>query len=247
MVIKNITIKNVLKSKLTYIFILVLIFIFIFFSFILRKIDGYIFGVKINDIVGNNKINSKLLKMTSYYSEMDVTIISKNINTYRIKEWNKGENYRFEFLDAYKNKVVIVINGKTTYILNEGEKSKLKLENYLNKETNLLSINTFLNIYKNIDKKQDNIYCGCRCELREKENDIIIKIEGKKQENLKCKVETLLNELNLDRIKIELEIDKKTGLPTQYIVYNENNEQSIVGIYNVFKINEKIEDSVFEI
>lgn len=245
MIIQNISVKRVIKSKWTYIFVICLIILITLFVIGLNSINIYLFGAKVPNIFDKLLENNNIFNMRSYYANMDVTIISKNINSYNVKEWYSDSKYAFIFLDANKNKVKIILSNNNVYISNEGERSLLKLNNYIDKNTNLLSINTFITLYKDIEKNKNN--CSCKSETREKKDEIIMTVEIKQNGNINCKSCELLKELNLKKIKIELILDKKTKLPKDLCVYNENNEESIIIVYNEFIVNERIDENIFKI
>ncbi len=238
-------IKKFLKNKLT------IIFFSLFSILIILSISIYTLAMKTNilrgtiihDIVGKIGTKNSVFNMESYIAEFEITVVSnKNTNTYRMKEWYKKDvGTKQEYLDSEGAKVNIVTKKNKTTIKNQNQKNILKLDPYLTSYTNLLSINTFLDIYnKSVEKT------GCfSANSYEKVNNINMIIDNVCKNIKECRCEYM--ELVKNVSKIELKLDKNSGLPLTYIVYDNDKKECISIVYNKFDINQEIEDKIFDI
>lgn len=237
-------IKNILKNKLTILFfgIISVLIILSIIIYTLAMKTNILRGTPIGNIIGRIGKDSNVLNMTSYYAEFEITVRSnKNINTYIMNEWYKKDiGTRQEFLDSSNTKVVILTLVNKTIIQNENQKNIMMLDEYITKYTNVLSINTFLNIYSEYKNKK----CCFSANSYEKVNNINMILDNtcKMGENCTCSVKDIVEQVS----KIELKLDKNSGKPLTYIVYDHNKNECISIVYNKFDINADINDSVFK-
>lgn len=238
-------IKKFLQNKLTIIFfslfsILIILSIIIY---TLAAKTNILRGTIIQDIVQRIGTKDSIFNMDDYYTEYEVTVVSnKNTNTYAMKEWyKKGVGNKVEYLDSDGSKVHIITREDTIIIKNENQKNILTLDPYLSYYTNVLSISTFMDIYnKSVD--------GSKCfsaNSYEKVNNINMIIDNicKMKENCTCEYKNIVKNVS----KIELKLDKNSGLPLTYIVYDHNKKECISIVYNKFDINQDIKSSIFDI
>jgi len=238
-------IRNFLQNKLTLI-VFCLISILVILSIIIYTLamrTNILRGTIIDDIIGKIGQNDSIFNMQSYFAEFEITVISnKNTNTYKMKEWyKKGIGTKQEYLDSEGSKVNIVTLKDKTIIQNENQKNILKMDPYITSYTNLLSINTFLDIYnKSIEKP-----CCFTANSYEKVNNINIIIDNvcKNIEDCKCEYMNIVKNVS----KIELKLDKNTGLPLTYIVYDNDKKECISIVYTKFEINKGIDTKIFNI
>lgn len=238
-------VKKFMQNKMT-------ILIFSLFSIlVILSIVIYTLGMKTNILRGTviddiiEKIGTKdsIFNMDSYFAEFEITVISnKNTNTYKMKEWYKKEvGTKQEYLDSEGSKVNIITMKNKTVIKNETQKNILKMDPYITSYTNLLSINTFLDIYnKSIEKE-----CCFTAASYEKVNNINMIIDNTCKNINECKCEYMNIVKNVS--KIELKLDKNTGLPLTYIVYDNDKNECISIVYNKFDIDQDIQDNIFDI
>lgn len=238
-------VKKFLQNKLTLI-IFALISILIVLSTIVYTLaarTNILRGTIIDDIIGKIGQESSIFNMDSYYAEFEITIISnKNVNTYKMEEWYKKDvGTKQEYLDSEGAKVHIITLKDKTVIKNENQKNVLKIDPYISSYTNLISINTFLEIY---NKSKDNPCCFT-AESYEKVNDINMIIDNtcKNIDECKCEYSDIVKSVS----KIELKLDINTGLPVTYVIYDHNKKESISIVYNKFEINKNIDNKIFNI
>jgi len=238
-------IKSFLQNKLTLI-IFSLISILVILSIIIYTLamrTNILRGTIVEDIIGKIGQKDSIFNMHSYYSEFEITVVgNKNTNTYKMKEWyEKDIGTKQEYLDSEGSKVDIVTIKDKTVIQNEKQKNVLKMDPYITSYTNLLSINTFLDIYNKSNEKS-----GCfTASSYEKVNNINMLIDNNCKNIAECKCEYMNIVKNVS--KVELKLDKNTGLPLTYIVYDNDKKECISIVYNKFDINQDIESKIFDI
>ena len=237
-------VKKILKNKLT-IVIFGLISILVILSILVYTLamkTNILRGTPIGNIITRIGNNHNVLNMTSYYSEFEITIRSnKNINTYVMKEWYKKDvGTRQEFIDSSNDKVNILTLPEKTIIKNENQKNIMVIDEYITKYTNLLSINTFLNIYEKYKGKE----CCFDANSYEKVNNINMILDNtcKMGDNCNCDVSAVVKQVS----KMELKLDKNTGKPITYIIYSHNKNECISIVYNKFDINANIDENKFK-
>jgi len=238
-------IRNFLQNKLTLI-IFSLISILIILSIVIYTLavrTNILRGTIIDDIIGKIGEKDSIFNMHSYYTEFEITVISnKNTNTYTMKEWYKKDiGTKQEYLDSESSKVDIITTKDKTIIKNENQKNILKIDPYLTSYTNILSINTFLDIYN----KSTEQSCCFTAASYEKANNINMIIDNICKNTGECKCEYMNIVKNVS--KVELKLDKNTGLPLTYIVYDNDKKECISIVYNKFDINQNIDNKIFDI
>lgn len=205
------------------IIVIVLITIIIFagiITTILLKTDKVINGTKIKFDVTN-------LDIPRYYAKYDMTIISnKNINTYSVSEWyEKGVQTKLEYYDYMKNTVTILLKDNTCYITNSGNAANLTVNNIANNK-NVSSFSTFMYVFNLIDSS-----CNCKKSSYEKEDKISLMVDVCTLEN--CKIKEVFKEQKMSKLELVI----KDNIPLNYIVYDENKNEYISIVYNIFEIN----------
>lgn len=213
-------------------------------------------GIKsILEFMGGKEDN--IFNMISYEADYTMVVVSnKNTNSYNIKEIYSDGKTKYEYLDSTNSKVVITINKDKVKVQNENQKNVL-IQDFKNVGlNNSISISTFLELYKNKkgvnanNKAQgDELAYMEGLEINEylKNGYLRIIMKAKHHEiNGMTDSESFKNMFK-DISSIELEIEKKTKLPSTYVVYNKNKKQVVSIIYNKFNINPKIDNKVFDI
>lgn len=238
-------IKKFLKNKLTIIFfsLFSLLIILSVIIYTLAMKTNILRGTIIQDILGKIGTKNSIVNMEDCYAEYEVTVISnKNTNTYNMKEWYKKDvGTKYEYLDSENSKVSIITTLDKIEIKNENQKNILTLNPYMTAYTNLLSINTFIDIYTN---SVENSKCFS-ANSYEKVNNINMIVDNicKMKETCTCKYNNIVKNIT----KMELKLDKNSGLPLTYIIYDNDKKECISIVYNKFDINKNIENSIFDI
>ncbi len=192
--------------------------------------------------LGNVLNKDSIMDITSYFADYSITIQSnKNTNNYQMKEWysknekNNTERFKFETLSANNEKISYLIENNQVKIKNESQKNEFYLSDYIVKKENIMSISTFIGIYKKIIN--GNIDNCCKIENVDEDQKISYKIIFG---NNDCDICKEYSDLVKDGIKIsaiELLINKDTSKPTEMFVYNSDNKVYIDISYNSFEIN----------
>ncbi len=160
-----------------------------------------------------DEIENLILNIGSYEANANITIKSnKNQNTYVVKqEYNKEENlYSQEIIEPSEiSGIIIQYDGKDLAIKNTNLKLKKIYENYSYIESNILSLASFIEDYKQSNKKEI------------KEENGIVTLQVKLFNNNKYTMEKMLY-INKNENKIEkMEIKDTTQNVRIYILYNE--------------------------
>lgn len=236
-------IKKIIKNKMT------LVMFCLVSTIIVLSIVVYTLSMKLNisrgtiikDIIGKMNGKSNVLNMQTYYAEFEMTVISnKNTNTYIMKEWYKNDvGSKVEYTDSSGSKVNIITLKDRAIIQNENQKNKLLITPYVIKYTNLLNLSTFIKIYNN-NLKESCCFTANSYEKLENIN-MILDNTCKMGDNCTCEVHELVKNVS----KMELKLDRKTGMPLTYIVYDNDKKESISIVYTRFDMNCKIEDNIF--
>ena len=191
-------------------------------------ISCFVFFILKNDYknrnFGNN-INSKktdlivknVLNMQSYEADVEIRVISnKNENTYKIRQQNiENQKYKQTLQSPAKieGTEIIFDNNKL-----EIKNTKLNLskiyEDYEYLEENALLLNTFVNEYK----------IGNEVTQTETENEIVLEVKIKNEQNKYIKYKTLY-------------INKNTGKPTKMEIKDITQKVLVYILYNEIKIN----------
>ncbi len=236
-------IKEIMKNKVTVI-IFCLISILVILSIIVYTLSmrlNIARGSSIKNIVEKLSGKSNILDMQSYYAEFEMTVVSnKNTNTYSMKEWYKEDaGSRVEYLDSSESKVIILTLKDKTVIQNENQKNSISITPNVFKYTNLANLSTFVKIYNQSLSKM----CCFSANSYEKLDYINMIVDNVCEMGESCNCEEY--EIVKNVSKIELKLDKNTGIPVTYIVYNNDKNEWISIVYKKFDINAKIEESVF--
>lgn len=236
-------IKKIMKNKVTVV-IFCLISVLVILSIVIYTLSMKLNisrGTNIKNVIERLSGKSNILDMESYYAQLEITVISnKNTNTYSMEEWYKKDiGNKVEYVDSSNFKVSILTLKDKAIIRNENQKNPLMITPYIVKYTNLLSINTFVKIYNESLKEM----CCFSANSYEKLDNINMILDNvcKMGEECNCEVYEIVKNVS----KIELKLDKKTGQPLTYIVYDNDKKEQISIVYNKFDINAKIEDNIF--
>lgn len=160
-----------------------------------------------------DEIENLILNIGSYEANANITIKSnKNQNTYVVKQkYNKeGNLYRQEILEPSGIAgTLIQYDGKDLTIKNTNLNVKKIYENYSYIESNILSLASFIEDYKQSESKEI------------KEENGIVTLQVKLSNNNKYTMEKMLY-INKNENKIEkMEIKDTTQNVRIYILYNE--------------------------
>lgn len=236
-------IKKIMKNKVTVV-IFCLISVLVILSIVIYTLSMKLNisrGTNIKNVIERLSGKSNILDMESYYAQLEITVISnKNTNTYSMEEWYKEDvGNKVEYVDSSNFKVSILTLKDKAIIRNENQKNSLMITPYIVKYTNLLSISTFVKIYNESLKEM----CCFSANSYEKLDNINMILDNvcKMGEECNCEVYEIVKNVS----KIELKLDKKTGQPLTYIVYDNDKKEQISIVYNKFDINAKIEDNIF--
>ena len=244
--IKGFKIKNQKIQK-----IWIIIFLALLVAIFLIGISFFIVFNNSSKITSNNDI----FNLDSYYAKYSVvTYSNKNQNSYIIEEYcSKEKNntkFRFNTMNKESNYSYIITNDTFSIKSNEQKNSFQNYES-VQKNVNLLSISTYIDLYNNL-KNGDNISSnknnGINVSIEEKDKLISYKI--KLEDKVNCLDENLNKYLNnlRDNVKVsslELIIDKDKNIPIEYTVYREDDRAYIDITYSEFEINKKIDEKVF--
>ena len=244
-------VKEFLKRKIVVrVFCIICILLIIFISiFTIKKVGNIKEGNIISNIMEKLGLisNDNVFNMKSYSLIYEMTICSnKNINTYEISEcFKEGIGTKFELLDSEKRRAIILVNNRQLTIYNESQKNVFKLEEYSSTFSNLMSVKTFTQMYKNIQDNYGGKCCCFKVETFEKGNNIKLVVQNSIDEKVQCECSYRYLTENVSRA--ELYINKKTGIPESYMVKDNNNKPYISIVYSKFDINANLKDDVFKI
>ena len=197
------------------IFYLILFFAIAVIIFIKSSYKSINFGKNIIN-QSADKIKENILNIESYEANVKITITSnKNTNTYEAKQKYYKENnvYRQEIISPENIAgVVFEFDGNNLQIKNTKLNLSKIYENYNYIGSNELSLNAFIDDYKNNDS---NIY--------ENEEEIIL--------------ETAVKNNNKYRAIKRLYINKKTGVPIKLEIKDNAQNTLVYILYNEIQIN----------
>lgn len=240
---------NLDKSKRLWLIISMALFVAI-----ILIITSFVFVFK-NYKKNNIEKLTDIFEAKSYYAEYQMKIVSnKNENDYKVKEWYKKEdnNYKFRFETSNKkNNYIYYGDSKNICIKSDEQISSLNLSDYNNKNNNILSISSMievLNLLNTLTEKEEYNKNSC-FKIKEIENDSVVTYEiiflQENKCNIDCKICSKFLDSNMNVRKIEILIDKDALLPKQYNVYYEGEQMHVNIIYNKFSINEKFDEKLF--
>lgn len=220
----GISVKNIFKSKWTYVCVGVLALVGIFS--LNSKIQHISLGKRITA--------GDVLSMTPYYAEYDLTVVSnKNVNTYFVKEEIFPEVHTFKYLDSLGHTTEVSINENTVTIKNDGQKNTLAFDTTSVSESKL-SYSSIAKVYASVKEHKNT--CDCSFEMYEKEDKFnVYLLACGKAEDENC-INTLLGDSHF--YEIQLELDKKTGIPcTMYVL---GKDKSVINciVYTKFENKE---------
>ncbi len=202
-----------------------------------------------------------IFNATSYEAEYELTVISnKNRNVYNVKEWylnksqdkNTNEYFKYILSGSSNEEAIYLIKDNTLTIKNYNQIGEYKLENYIGYNTNLMSIKTFVDLYKNIENEivNNNSVCCFKTSSKLNEDNICLYIQflnnAKIDEscNLCEKYKDILKYgLNID--SIELILDFKTKIPISINIYDKNMNIIMSITYKSFVLNNQKDEKVF--
>lgn len=205
---------------------------------------------------GKNISVEDLFEFSSYYTKYNVvTYSNKNQNTYIMEEFcmkdkNDSLKFRFNTTNDTANYSYIVTPNSFS-IKSEEQINEFNNYNHLQKNTNILSLATFIEIYLKANKiiEENNFSTsGVKIEIQQKDDIVSYNIifedkNSKKDDELYKYKETLVDGMKVS--KLELILNSKTKKPVEYIVYLESGNAYIDIIYDEFKINPKFDEKVF--
>ncbi len=226
------------KNKLVRVILMALIV-----AFFLIGLSFYIIIIKKG--VSIKVPNKDLFETSKYYCEYDMNVFSnKNQNLYNVSEAylnEEGNSYlRFDFNGENLNFSYIVAPNFIG-IKSKDQINSLILKDYNNENLNLQSLSTFFFLKKHIT---DNVEKSEKCSLSEtlQDDNLIYRISI----NSDCEEYKKLLGKNLGIKMFELVIDKNTNLPSEYIVYT-NDEKVYLDInYKKFEINSNFDMKIFD-
>lgn len=183
-----------------------------FFLCVFLLILGYKFFATGNNktIESEEQLCDYILNINDYSIEAKVTIYSnKNINTYSLKQFKKGERQIQEIINTDENYGVIIEN--------EGEKVTIKntkldltsvFENYKEVTSNSIGLDSFIEDYQQDKSPQ----------ITEDEESYIIKVKRKNNRNIYLAEKTLyVNKKNRKISKIEVtDVNKDKTILIEY-------------------------------
>jgi hypothetical protein len=192
-----------------------------------------------------------IFNIKGYYTEYELMIFSnKNQNSYYIKEWylkdNENESFKVEFENETKDKITYVLTDNALKISSNKQLSSFSLDNFNICKKNLLSISTFLQMYKNILENNDNKITKIENANIDNKKHYMIYLNDSKSETGNL----LVDEYNdffragLNISKIELIVNDKNK-PIEYYVFDDK-ENVITGIkYTKFDIIDNFDEKTF--
>ena len=192
----------------------------------------------------------ELFNIRSYSAKYEMTVVSnKNKNEYLVNEWyqNKDENvkYRFDFNSNNSFNMSYIFSDNNLKITGENQLNSLNITGYDTINTNLISISTFIDLYKNVIK--NDLAKGYKIETRNIDNNteyIILLDKSKYEENDINKKYSTFFRLNLNIAQFKLVVNNE-GIPLEYFVINEKNEVIMYIKYLEFDIKNNFDEKIF--
>ncbi|MDO4283434.1 MAG: hypothetical protein Q4D02_07340 [Clostridia bacterium] len=172
-----------------------------------------------------------LSKIHSYKTKYSLNVKSnKNQNHYIIEEEYKKENeseyFQFKVFDV-DDVITYTMENNTLNIVSSNQKLIYTLSDYMIKKENMISISTFLDLYRKGIEGENDLFCVT---VNEYDNKVSYKIEIK--EELPDEYDFLHGISGL-----ELIVDQEKKMLEEYIVYDTNKNSYIDIIYEKFLIN----------
>lgn len=166
----------------------------------------------------------------SYKASYKINVKSnKNQNNYNIEEeYTKSDTETFIFRIFNENDVITyTIDSNGLNIKSNNQSLEYTLSDYIIKKENIISISTFLDLYRELDLNENDFFS---INIEEYDNKITYKINiDFKDKKIDDKYEFL------EKIsKMELVINKENNNPYEYIIYDKENNAYIDIIYDNF-------------
>ena len=242
MKIKSFTVNLYKKKKLWIIIICALVIALVLI------LTTFFLVMKESKTIRNKFSKESIFNATSYYAEYEVTVFSnKNQNTYNLREWyyKKDDEYRFKIETIGDgNNFSYFGTNNTLNISANGQINSMNLSNFETKRLNVMSISTFIELYKFIDDKISNQTYEyekcCKIEERDIDGKKIYTVDINKNIDQKCAICKTYSDILISGMKItkfELILDKNTLTPIQYIIYTEDGKSFMDIIYHNFDVN----------
>lgn len=241
MVIKCINLDKSKRLWIIVIFAVITAIFLILFSFI------HIYSKK------NSSKSTKdfeLSNIQSYSAKYEMTVISnKNKNEYLVNEWyqNKDGNvkYRFDFNIKDSLSMSYIMSDNILKITGKDQLNILNITGYDTINTNLISISTFIELYKNVIN--NSLTKGFKMETKNIDNNTeytILFDKSKYEESDINKKYRIFFRVGLNISKIKLIVDNK-NTPLEYFVLSENDETIIYVKYLEFNIKNNFDQKIF--
>ena len=186
-------------------FIVIILIIFFIINYKSKKSGNNI------NIQSRENVEEYILNINGYEANIEITVKSnKNENIYNMKQVSKDKYSYQETLDDKIQKIIVENKNGTITIKNTKFKLEKIYENYDYMLENTLYLTTFIEEYKNAEKK----------EIKENEKYYIVDIKIKNNKNKYIAYKKLY--INKESKKIEkLEIEDINKNRTIYILYKE--------------------------
>lgn len=177
-----------------------------------------------------NISNFDIKDIYSYKASYKINVKSnKNQNNYNIEEeYTKSDTETFIFRIFNENDVITyTIDSNGLNIKSNNQSLEYTLSDYIIKKENIISISTFLDLYRELDLNENDFFS---INIEEYDNKITYKINiDFKDKKIDDKYEFL------EKIsKMELVINKENNNPYEYIIYDKENNAYIDIIYDNF-------------
>ncbi len=218
------------------------LWILIFFALLIATTLIVISFVCIYFFKGDKTKGNNIFKINGYEVEYELTVISnKTNNTYYIHEWyieNEEKEYlKFEFENELQEKIAYIFKDNSINIKNENQINNLNIKNYNFIKENLISLSTFIGIYRNFELQNSN---EVKIEKNNTNEKSVVTITG--LDNKISKNSLFKNELKVSKLELVLNQD---NIPIEYYVLDKNDE-AIIGIkYTKFNVLEKFDEKIF--
>ena len=214
----------------------------IFFALLIATSLIVISFINIYSFKGNKTKENNVFKINGYDVEYELTVISnKTNNTYYMHEWyieNEEKKYlKFEFENELQEKITYIFKDNSIEIKSDKQINILNIQDYNFIKENLISLSTFIEMYRNFELQNDNKVKIEKNHTDEKSVVTITGLDNKINNNRLFK-----NELKVSKLELVLNQD---NIPIEYYVLDKNDE-AIIGIkYTKFNVLEKFDEKIF--
>ncbi len=188
------------------------------------------------------KKENNIYDIKGYDAEYNVTVVSNKTNNTYIMHEIYTENYekkyfKFEFINNLDEKFTYIFKDNSVEMSSNKQINIFEIKEYDFFSENLISLSTFLELYKNIELKKDNDY---KIE-KNKVNDTTVLIISALDNITK---DSGIFRKNLNVSKLELILNKDNN-PIEYYVLDKD-DSMILGIkYTKFNVLEKFDEKIF--